>query len=258
MNIVQNAQSAPHLPTSHVQSLSAIEDGYWWFQGRVFWAEQMIREVWKANEKPNAVDYVDIGCGTGGFAGRLMTQLKTGRVALLDGDPKALKLAERITGATQHLVDLNQDFQLPWTPNLVTCMDVIEHIEYDGAFLSKVQKQMAPQALIVISVPALPVLYSEWDKQLGHFRRYTARTLKAVIAEAGLELISLKFMWSFLFPAAPIRKLKARRYARNMEFESVPELTNSILVWLSRMEWALTRYVPAPFGTSLIAIAGKK
>jgi 2-polyprenyl-3-methyl-5-hydroxy-6-metoxy-1,4-benzoquinol methylase len=261
MNITPEAQMetpmANPLPTSHVRSLSSIENGYWWFQGRVFWAEQLIRQAWKQRGIPNTVNYIDLGCGTGGFAGQLMNKLEIGRTALLDGDPAVLQLAERVKGTEAHLVDFNSEFKLPWTPNLLTCMDVLEHIEEDAKFLHCASSQLSSDGLVVISVPALPSLYSEWDKQLGHYRRYTAKSLRKTIEAAGLKVLSSKYMWSFLMPAAPIRKLRAKRYAKNMEFESVSPLTNSTLVWLSKMEWKLSSFLPAPLGTSLIAIAHK-
>jgi trans-aconitate methyltransferase len=250
--------TATHLPTSHIQSLHAIEDGYWWYQGRVFWATQLIRLYREKLKHRDALQYIDLGCGTGGFARQIQREFKIDKMALIDGDPAVLQLASRNDGIEAHQLDFGTKFHLPWKPNLVSCMDVLEHIKDDLGFLKRVTEQLAWGGACVISVPAFPSLYSEWDKQLGHHRRYTPRTLAAVVKQAGLSLVTMKFMWSFLMPAAPVRKLRAKRYAQSMEFEAVNPAVNRLLVKLSQWEWAMSHIAPMPFGTSLILLATKK
>lgn len=247
-----------HLPTSHVQSLKAIEDGYWWFQGRVHWAIQLIRQFQAQARGNDDLNYVDLGCGTGGFARNIIQEFNIRKTALVDADPAVLKLAEMKPGMEAHQLDFNGAFDLPWRPNLLTCMDVLEHIEHDAAFLKRAVDQLAWGGACLISVPAFPSLFSEWDRRLGHFRRYTPDTLKNVIKTAGLTPLSVKFMWSFLMPAVPIRKMRSKRYADNMEFEAVSPAVNRTLIRLSQWEWKVSQLTPLPFGTSLIALTTKK
>jgi SAM-dependent methyltransferase len=58
-------------------------------------------------------------------------------------------------------------------------IDVLEHIEDDRAELVRAAALLAPGGRIVVLSPALQALYSPFDAAIGHFRRYTRRTLAA-------------------------------------------------------------------------------
>jgi len=253
-----HTDTARHLPSDHVSSLLKIEGGYWWYSGRVYWAQQLISLWQKEFNAGGKIDYADLGCGTGGFAKEIAAQMTTKRAALIDGDPAVLKLASKHPEFEMHNLNLGGTFQLPFAPNLVTCMDVIEHLPDDAGFLKQVAAQMHRGGAVIVSVPAHPWLFSEWDRQLGHYRRYTPRTLRAALDAAGLHTVMIRYMWSFLMPAAPYRKFKANRYRQQMEFEKVPDWMNSLLVQFSRLEWEWAKRFPTLPGTSLIAMTVKK
>lgn len=59
-------------------------------------------------------------------------------------------------------------------------IDVLEHIEHDRDELLRASAHLAPQGAIVVLSPAFNVLFSELDRALGHYRRYTRRSLAAV------------------------------------------------------------------------------
>jgi len=59
-------------------------------------------------------------------------------------------------------------------------IDVLEHIEGDAAELARAAGLLAPGGCIVVLSPAFNFLYSEFDRAIGHFRRYTTRSLAAV------------------------------------------------------------------------------
>lgn len=60
-------------------------------------------------------------------------------------------------------------------------IDVLEHIENDKEELIKASKHLRKGGNLIILSPALQQLYSEFDKAIGHFRRYTKNSLKEVI-----------------------------------------------------------------------------
>ena len=66
----------------------------------------------------------------------------------------------------------------------VTLLDVLEHQQDDRAFLSALVAKMAPGSTLLLTVPALPSLWSQWDVALGHFRRYDKATLLACTRRA--------------------------------------------------------------------------
>jgi SAM-dependent methyltransferase len=60
-------------------------------------------------------------------------------------------------------------------------IDVLEHIENDGAEMQEAASHLAPGGRIIVLAPAHPWLYTPFDRAIGHFRRYTRQTLAAAV-----------------------------------------------------------------------------
>lgn len=58
----------------------------------------------------------------------------------------------------------------------IILVHVLEHVEHDKSALSHLYSLLAPGGKVLIEVPAMPSLYSEHDKSLGHYRRYNKKT----------------------------------------------------------------------------------
>jgi SAM-dependent methyltransferase len=61
--------------------------------------------------------------------------------------------------------------------NCIVYIDVLEHIAADAAELSNAAAHLAKGGHLVVLSPAFPILFSAFDRALGHERRYTKRTL---------------------------------------------------------------------------------
>lgn len=72
-------------------------------------------------------------------------------------------------------------------------IDVIEHIEHDAAELQKASDFLEPGGRIIILAPAHNYLYSEFDKSIGHFRRYNKQMLLEAIPKE-LKKIDLRYL----------------------------------------------------------------
>jgi SAM-dependent methyltransferase len=99
---------------------------------------------------------------------------------------------------------------------VVTLLDVLEHLDDDAAALREMRRLVRPGGLLVLTVPALRWLWSDWDVALHHRRRYQradllrllqacdARVLHcAYINTAALPSVALVRGWRRLFPPAP-------------------------------------------------------
>ena len=56
---------------------------------------------------------------------------------------------------------------------------MLEHIEHDHAELERAQRHLRPGGAVIVLSPAFEFLYSEFDRAVGHFRRYNKRSLAA-------------------------------------------------------------------------------
>jgi SAM-dependent methyltransferase len=72
-------------------------------------------------------------------------------------------------------------------------IDVLEHIEDDGPEMARAAERVKPGGHVVVLSPAHQWLFTPFDKAIGHFRRYTKRSLKAV-APPGLEQIRMGYL----------------------------------------------------------------
>nr|MBP7409616.1 hypothetical protein [Flavobacteriales bacterium] len=71
--------------------------------------------------------------------------------------------------------------------------DVIEHIEDSKAELQRAQEMLAPGGHLLILVPAFQFLYSEFDKAIGHHRRYDKQLMQQELP-SGMEILTLRYL----------------------------------------------------------------
>lgn len=192
---------------------------------------------------------LDAGCGWGTTleglerGGYCPTGADISRRALERLDRPGRELAE---------FDLNQ----PWPGGVepfdaVLALDVIEHLDDDRAAVARLGELALPDGVVIVSVPALPDLWTEFDAIQGHRRRYTPETLRATFKGSGLTLERLFWWGSWM---VPILK-RSRGEPRGRPGESAAEVYRR---YLALPPWP----VPLAFRLALAleqnrAIAGK-
>lgn len=88
-------------------------------------------------------------------------------------------------------------------------IDVLEHIEDDAEELRQAAIRLAPGGSLIVLSPALPWLYSPFDRAIGHFRRYGRGTLRAAVP-CDLELVRLRYLDSVGLLASLANRLVLR------------------------------------------------
>jgi SAM-dependent methyltransferase len=74
----------------------------------------------------------------------------------------------------------------------VVCVNVLEHIEYDGAALESIRTVLEPGGRLILLVPNDPKAYGTIDREIGHYRRYTTSGLRSLIESAGYEIEEMR------------------------------------------------------------------
>ena len=82
----------------------------------------------------------------------------------------------------------------------VIALDVIEHLDNDRAAVAKLAKLTKPGGITIVSVPALPSLFSEFDAVQGHRRRYLPHTLREAFVSTDLIVEQILWWGSWLVP----------------------------------------------------------
>lgn len=75
----------------------------------------------------------------------------------------------------------------------IAYINVLEHVEHESEELATAFAALRPDGYLLIFVPALAWLYSNFDREVGHFRRYTRPGLQKLVADAGFEVIESRY-----------------------------------------------------------------
>jgi SAM-dependent methyltransferase len=148
---------------------------------------------WRARIQPFVHgDVLEVGAGIGANT-QALADLPCRRWLCLEPDPAlASRIVlptprhERITGTIGDLDPLRKF-------DTILYLDVIEHIEDDRGELARAAALLAPGGSIIVLAPAHAFLYTAFDRAIGHFRRYSAHTLRA-IAPTGLREQKLVYL----------------------------------------------------------------
>lgn len=138
---------------------------------------------------------LDAGCGTGVLLQKIHERFPHVHSTGLEYSPHGLDIAQkRLPASSFHVVDLAGQ-KLDRQFDLVTCIDVLEHIQDDRSALRNLLDMTAKY--LVLSVP-LGRLIREEQERMGHVHGYSRRALEKKIQEAGFEIIRV-IQWGFPF-----------------------------------------------------------
>lgn len=236
-----------------------FEDTYWWFVAR----RRLIVSLLDAFYSRNAgLQILDIGCGTGAMLDQLAP---FGQVTGADFAPEALEFCR--TRGDAYALTRADVRRLPFADqsfDVVTAMDIIEHIDNDKAAASEIFRVLKPGGRLFATVPAFAALWSEHDEALHHHRRYTAPHFKDLCQRVGFHVSKLSYTVTSLFPPIwlyrQVSNLLPKRRAggeKKANLVNVSGPINTALLALSEWETRLVHKLNLPFGVSVVCVAEK-
>ncbi len=240
-----------HLYAEHFD----LESKHWWFVSKKKIIESFLK---KYIPQKNDRKILDAGCG----AGLMLKKLQIyGKTYAMDFSEDAVEFSKK---------KFNGEVRRGWLPenfpyldqkfDAIICLDVIEHINDDQKSLRILKDHLSDDGIMIITVPALQLLWSKWDDLNHHKRRYSKKQLEQVILNAGLKIDRITYYNSLLFlPVFLIRIIK--NIIKSDSEKSDTDLPNSILNWIlekifSFEKWLL-HVISFPIGVSLIAVVRK-
>jgi len=194
---------------------------------------------------------LEVGAGLGEFASQFTD---VDRLVVTDLDPDCVRqMAHRFSGRPEveaRQLDLDGSVAAMGEPvSTVVAVNVLEHIEQDSAALRSLATLVEPGGSIVLWVPGYMQLYGDFDRRVGHVRRYTPRTLRAAIVGAGLVCQEVR----------PVNLLGAVAWWLAVRRGGVGAPDPRLLAIYDRTVVPVTRtverWVTPPFGQSVLAVA---
>ena len=182
------SQALPREMQSHTYAIMReVEDAHWWYVGRRRIISSFVKRICdeiraEGNTEPRILD---IGCGTGG---NLETLSTFGKAEGVDISREALDFCrarglENVReGAAETLPYSGASF------DLVTALDVVEHLDDDVAGLREMRRVLRPGGRLLLFVPAFMFLWGVQDDVSHHRRRYTLPELRQKLEQAGMKV----------------------------------------------------------------------
>ncbi len=236
-----------------IDALDAAEGTYWWHVGRRRIVERIVRRFLRGIEAPRLLD---VGCATGRTV-ELLSRFGEGWG--VDSSQHALSAGAR-RGVGDRLIRAEATC-LPFADasfDLVTALDVLEHLEDDAAGLDEMRRVLRPGGHLVAAVPAYRFLWSEHDEALGHRRRYVASELHAKARAAGFGVLKRSYAVTFAFPIIfgfrVWRGLSPLVGERRSPYIMLPGPLNQLFTSLVELEALLLERVSLPFGSSVFLV----
>lgn len=132
-------------------------------------------------------------------------------------------------------------------------LNVLEHIEDDVSILREINQNLAQDGKLFLYVPAFMSLYTDFDKYVGHYRRYTREELEKKLVDAGFEIDRSEYVDSIGFICWFIMgKLPSNKNTIN---PIMVKIFDRFLFPLSRIA---DRIFSKKFGKNLLIIASPK
>jgi SAM-dependent methyltransferase len=191
---------------------------------------------------------IEVGSGTGDYADRWRRSDRS--LTLSEADPDRLEaLAQRFAttpDVATRLLTAPVTERADYTA--AVALNVLEHIEADIEALRSFAGLVRPGGHVVVIVPAFQIAMSDFDRQIGHARRYRRADLRRRLEQAGLEPVTVHYVNAL----GLLGWLVLIRLLRGRPKDGLPlrVFDRFIVPVLRRVE----RRRPPPFGQSVLAV----
>ena len=194
---------------------------------------------------------LEVGAGLGEFASQFRG---LERHVVTDVDPAAVaamadRFADRPEVEAQTLDVADPPEQVGAPVSTLVAINVLEHLEDDAGTLRRLSRLVEPGGRIVLWVPGYMQLYGDFDRRVGHVRRYTPATLQAAMIAGGLEpqdVRPVNLLGGIAWWAA------VRRGGVGSPRPGLLRVYDATVVPVTR---ALERRVTPPFGQTVLGVA---
>ena len=241
------------MQSHHYPILYEVEETHWWYVGRRRIIQYLVEKICTTLNNPNP-RILDVGCGTGANLKMLAAH---GRAEGVDISSQAVDFC-RERGLDS--VRLGAAEQLPYENgsfDLVTALDVVEHLDDDVAGLREMRRVLRRDGRVLLFVPAFMFLWGVQDDVSNHRRRYTLPSLLKAVEAAGFSVEWSSYAnISFFLPVLAVRSvMRWLGLSADTEYGINISPLNGPFSRLFAAERFVFKRGTLPFGVSAVCIA---
>ena len=224
------------------------------------WAKWRSKQILRTLKQHGIKLLWEIGSGHGNVA----IPLQSEGIAVIGIEPlvNGAKITAK-SGVRTYLGTL-ESLRLPSNSiSAIGIFDVLEHLEKPDLLLSEIYRVLRPGGLLLALVPAHQWLFSDFDKSIGHYRRYSRKVLYRQLKQSQFVNIKIEFMFSiFVLPALIIRKLpslsrRPQNIKKTIKSSNIQTRIINVFEPIIMPLLHLERKMHFPFGLSLFSISKK-
>lgn len=207
---------------------------------------------------------LEIGAGTGRITALVAKTGSHDELIAVEPSPTAFRMLQGYAGnlpktrlmmmeAANLLPEYNNHF------DSVYSVHVMEHIEDDRQFLETMLALTRPGGKVIILVPAVPFLFSDLDRNIGHYRRYNKKMIRTLIRDLPVNTRHMAYN-NLLGVAGSLYFSKFRKInyqkddAAKNNFFGIYRFFSEYVVPGIRM---FERFMPVPIGLNLTIVLDK-
>jgi len=199
---------------------------------------------------------VEVGAGIGSYIP--LYQRYADHISVVEPTPdfvlhleKAYPDVDVIKSTVESLPDRFQG-----TFDTVICINALEHFKHDAEAIANMAALLSSGGKLCVYVPARPELFGDWDRSVGHYRRYDAKALEKRMQQAGLQVLDMRYS----------DPLGGAAWYLSGKLGATPSENESSLSWSMRIfdkfcvpiQKTVEQLLTPPWGKSLICIATHK
>ena len=225
-----------------------LYEKHWWWRAR---EEILVDELRRRFSKGANLSILDVGCGDALFFGRLSEfgepEGVESDLGLVDPNgPYRARIA---------VAPFDARFQPGKNYDLILMLDVLEHLDEPEHALRRALELLKPGGIVVVTVPAFRLLWTNHDRLNQHRTRFTKRSFARLASASGMEITASRYFFVWLAAAKLAVRMVEAILPAHPRVPGIPSpWINELLYRISRIEEKLSRILYLPIGSSLMVV----
>jgi len=199
---------------------------------------------------------LDFGCGGGHLVEKIQSKHQNVQIEASEVVDVMLKNLTKRFQDKVTVIDYRQKTLVENHYDCIYSLDVLEHIEDDRQAFKDLYRALKVGGKLLVNVPAHMSIFSDFDTELGHYRRYEKYELEQKLKDAGFHIVNIRF-WNRL-GLSVIKYTQAKKLKRPNAVAGQRSFAQNIVNFMLTLYFSLIENnIPPGDGLSLIAIAQK-